>query len=102
MSIFQAVHWSSVGHPSAPDREILEYAGANRYVVFTHDLDFGMLLAAHKTSGPSVVQIRSQEVLPSVIGEVVLGAIRDAQPHLEKGALVTVDPLRQRIRMLPM
>jgi predicted nuclease of predicted toxin-antitoxin system len=79
----------------------LEFAGANRYVVFTHDLDFGMLLAAQKTSGPSVVQVRSQEVLPSAIGELVLRAIRDAQPHLEKGALVTVDPPRQRIRLLP-
>jgi len=52
-------------------------------------------------SGPSVIQLRSQEVLPSAIGETVLRAIRAAEPHLEKGAIVTVDPVRQRVRLLP-
>jgi predicted nuclease of predicted toxin-antitoxin system len=98
---FGAVHWSTVGQPSAPDREILEFAAANACIVFTHDLDFGMLLAVHQKSGPSVIQVRSQAVLPSDIGEAVLRAIRTAQPHLEKGALVTVDPIRHRIRLLP-
>ena len=96
-----AVHWSTIGEASAPDSEIMEYAVANGYVVFTHDLDFGMLLAAHKTSGPSVLQVRTQDVLPSGIGEAVLRAIRGARIALEKGALVTLDPGRQRIRILP-
>ena len=96
-----AVHCSTLGRPSAPEGEILEFAAANGYVVFTHDLDFGMLLAAHKTRGPSVLQIRSQDVLPSAIGTPVLRAIRAAQPHLEAGALVTVDPFHRRIRLLP-
>ncbi len=45
---FAAVHWSTVGHASAPDSEIMEFAVANGYIVFTHDLDFGMLLAAQR------------------------------------------------------
>src|ERR1035437_9484353 len=72
---FAAVHWSTVGHASAPDTEIMEFAVANGYIVFTHDLDFGMLLAAQRRTGPSVIQVRSQHVLPSAIGEVVLRAI---------------------------
>jgi predicted nuclease of predicted toxin-antitoxin system len=79
----------------------MEFAMANGWVVFTHDLDFGTLLAAHKTGGPSVIQVRSQDVLPSAIGEAVIRAIQTAQPHLEKGALITVDPTRHRIRLLP-
>ena len=98
---FAAVHWSTVGHASAPDTEIMEFAVVNGCIVFTHDLDFGMLLAAQRRTGPSVIQVRSQDVLPSAIGEVVLRAIRKAQPDLEKGALVTVDPARHRIRLLP-
>ena len=98
---FAAVHWSTVGQPSAPDQEILEFAVAAGYIVFTHDLDFGMLLAAYKTTAPSVIQLRSQDVLPSAIGEAALRAIRAAQLHLEAGALVTVDLFRQRIRLLP-
>ena len=99
---FAAIHWSTVGQPSAPDREILEFAVDNDCIVFTHDLDFGMLLAARKTTAPSVIQLRSQDVLPSTIGEAVLRAIRTAQPHLENGALVSVDPDHQRIRLLPL
>ena len=96
-----AVHWSEAGRPTSSDREILEFAAANGYVVFTHDLDFGTLLAIHEANGPSVIQVRAQDVLPSAIGEAVVRAIRVAQIHLEQGALVTVDPARERIRLLP-
>ena len=98
---FTATHWSTVGQPWAPDCEIMEFAAADGWIIFTHDLDFGTLLATHKTSGPSVVQVRSEDVLPSAVGDAVLRAIWCAQPHLEKGALVTVDPIRHRIRLLP-
>lgn len=61
----EALHWSNVGRASAPDAEIMEFAGAKRFVVFTHDLDFGTLLATRKAAGPSVIQVRTQDVLPS-------------------------------------
>jgi predicted nuclease of predicted toxin-antitoxin system len=98
---FEAVHWSTVGRPSAADSEIFDFAATNGWIVFTHDLDFGMLLAVLRTNRPSVIQVRSQDVLPSAIGEIVLRAIRTAEPHLEAGALVTVDSFRHRIRLLP-
>jgi predicted nuclease of predicted toxin-antitoxin system len=41
-----AVHWSSVGDPRSSDRFIMEWASTNGYIVFTHDLDFGAILAA--------------------------------------------------------
>jgi len=37
---YHAVHWSDVGTASAADSEILDYAAAHNFVVFTHDLDF--------------------------------------------------------------
>jgi hypothetical protein len=40
----EAVHWSSLGAASAPDTEIMAYAGARGYVVLTHDLDFSAIL----------------------------------------------------------
>jgi predicted nuclease of predicted toxin-antitoxin system len=49
-----AIHWSSVGDPRATDREIMDWARANQYIVFTHDLDFGMLLAITGVEGPIV------------------------------------------------
>jgi predicted nuclease of predicted toxin-antitoxin system len=97
----EAVHWSTVGLPTAPDSQILQHAAANGFVVFTHDLDFGTLLAAGKSRGPSVMQIRTQDVLPASIGTVVLQALNASREHLESGAIVTIDPARNRIRLLP-
>jgi predicted nuclease of predicted toxin-antitoxin system len=50
----QAVHWSTLGAKNATDFEIMVYAGANDYVVITHDLDFGAILAATHGKKPSV------------------------------------------------
>jgi predicted nuclease of predicted toxin-antitoxin system len=36
---------------SSPDAEILDYAETHGFVLFTHDLDFGMLLAARGRQG---------------------------------------------------
>jgi predicted nuclease of predicted toxin-antitoxin system len=68
---FEAIHWSSVGAASAADAEIMDHAGASGSVIFTHDLDFGMLLAMRGSGGPSVVQIRTQNVLPAAVGLLV-------------------------------
>lgn len=68
---WQAVHWSTVGDPRATDRVIMEWARTHQYVVFTHDLDFGMLLALTHADGPSVIQVRVQDVLPSYLEEEV-------------------------------
>lgn len=98
---YHTVHWSDVGAASAADSEILDYAAAHDFVVFTHDLDFGALLAAQKARGPSVIQLRAQDVLPAAAGDSVLRAIQAALTHLEEGAFVTVDLFRQRVRLLP-
>lgn len=98
---FPSVHWSAVGAASAPDSEIMAHASANGFVVLTHDLDFGILLATQRARLPSVIQVRAQDVLPTSIGELVVSALRASQTHLEAGALVTVDPSRNRIRLLP-
>ena len=52
---FEAKHWSSLGATNAPDTTIMAFARANQYVVLTHDLDFGSILAATNGGKPSVV-----------------------------------------------
>jgi len=61
---WEAVHWSAVGNPRAPDGELMTWAVTHRHIVFTHDLDFGAMLASTQAAGPSVPQLRSQKVLP--------------------------------------
>jgi predicted nuclease of predicted toxin-antitoxin system len=99
---FEAVHWSTVGAPNAPDRELMSYAVAHDCVVLTHDLDFGAILAATQGAKPSVVQVRSGDVSPQAIAAQVVAALRQMQAELGAGALVTIDPGRTRLRVLPL
>lgn len=99
---WSAVHWSTVGNPQATDRTLMQWAQVNQYVVFAHDLDFGTILALTHASGPSVIQVRGQNVLPDHMGSLVIAAIRQHEAELEQGALVVVDEHRQRVRVLPL
>jgi len=53
-----ASHWSTIGLFNAPDREVLLWAKANGCLLFTHDLDFGAILAATgpRTTGTLVLK----------------------------------------------
>jgi predicted nuclease of predicted toxin-antitoxin system len=99
---WEAQHWSAVGGPSASDSEILEYASKEGFVVFTHDLDFGTLLAHRRVVTPSVIQLRGQEVTPTEVGSVIAAVLRDFGAELDSGALITVTSSRTRVRILPL
>lgn len=43
----------------------------NGYVIFTHDLDFGAMLALSRIESPSVLQVRARNVLPDHLGTEV-------------------------------
>jgi predicted nuclease of predicted toxin-antitoxin system len=98
---FECVHWSDVGEFTAADSIIMAYATEHGYTIFTHDMDFGSLLAATRAHGPSVIQIRTQNVLPEAMGASVVNAIRQFAEELQRGALITVDPYHSRARILP-
>jgi predicted nuclease of predicted toxin-antitoxin system len=71
---FSGVHWSTVGRLDAPDVEIMAYAANNDFVVLTHDLDFSAILAATQRKKPSVVQIRADNLNPTIIGDPLIAA----------------------------
>jgi len=97
----EAVHWSNIGDPRARDTVIMEWARTNEYIVFTHDLDFGSMLAVTGAETPSVIQVRTQDVLPASIETLIISALRQFESELEQGALVTVDQAQSRVRILP-
>ena len=94
-------HWANVGNPRATDRAIMDWAEANGYIVFTHDLDFGTILALTHKSGPSVLQVRGDDVLPDHLGSTVIAALQQHEAELAAGALVVVEVRRNRVRVLP-
>ena len=55
--------------------------------VFTHDLDFGALLAATSAEGPSVIQVRTQDVTLQHLEGIITGALRQHAKLLEGGEL---------------
>jgi predicted nuclease of predicted toxin-antitoxin system len=99
---WEAVHWSTVGDPRATDREIMDWAKANGYVVFTHDLDFGALLAATRAAGPSVIQVRTQDVSPGYLAALLDSLLSKYRPELEGSALIVFDAASTRVRILPL
>jgi predicted nuclease of predicted toxin-antitoxin system len=98
---FDAVHWSAVGDPRASDSELMAWARANGCLVFTHDMDFGALLAATRAKGPSVLQVRVKNTMPSAIGADVVRVLHLRREAIELGALVTIDKSNARVRVLP-
>ena len=96
-----AVHWSMVGNPRASDRAIMDWAVMHEYVVMTHDLDFGAMLALSHAKGPSVLQVRAEDVLPDHLEGSVIAALKQHAGDLASGALVVVDESRSRVRVLP-
>jgi predicted nuclease of predicted toxin-antitoxin system len=99
---WQTRHWRDVGAPDATDVEIMAWAKAQGYCVVTNDLDFSAILAATRASGPSVVQIRGQDISPATLGETLVAVLNGAQNSLRRGAILTLDVHSSRVRTLPL
>ena len=98
---FEAIHWSEVGDLDASDSQILDYAKRNDFVVFTHDLDFGDILAVTGANSPSVIQIRTENTTPEFLLDTLVNTLNQFKSRLHKGALITVDFAKVRARILP-
>lgn len=99
---FEAAHWYHIGAPNAPDIELFAWARESKYIVFTHDLDFGALLAATRAESPSVFQIRTDDVSPDALAPRAIDLLHRFTPQLSSGSLVVVDEMRERVRILPL
>ena len=98
---WDSLHWSEVGNATAPDHEIMGWALRDQRVVLTHDLDFGAMLAATGAFGPSVVQVRTQDVRSTTLASLLIPVLRRYESELIAGALLVVDQARSRVRLLP-
>lgn len=102
ISGFPAVHWSNIGPPTASDHELMHWAAQHGSVVLTADLDFPAILAATEGRSPSVVVLRGDDLTPAALGASVLAAIRQMEPELGAGAILSVDVQQARLRVLPL
>ena len=93
-----------IGRPSASRRPLIARScrgRANHFVPLTHDLDFSAILAAGAEAGPSVVQLRMQDLLSERALAVIVTAVNAHADVIERGALMSIDESGARVRILP-
>jgi predicted nuclease of predicted toxin-antitoxin system len=102
---WETAHWHEVGEPNAPDApdaEIMVWARDHGYCVVPNDLDFSAILAATRAEGPSVVQIRAQDLAPTTLARTLVPVLRQHAADLASGAILTLDARGSRVRTLPL
>ena len=98
---FEAVHLHELNLDRLRDVEIVTKARHEGYIILTHDLDFGELLAISGAEVPSVVIFRLQDMRPDNVNGYLRVLITEHCSVLAEGAVVAVSEGRIRVRKLP-
>jgi predicted nuclease of predicted toxin-antitoxin system len=97
-----AVHVRSLGLLHADDDVIFDRAAVEDRVLVTADADFGTLLALRSSREPSVIQFRGEgSRKPDELSRTLLANLPQLEHSLENGSIVTFEPARVRVRLLP-
>jgi len=80
------------------DEVIIKKAYKENRILVTADKDFGELIFLKKMEPPTI--IRLVNVRAKIQGEVLLRLIQLYKEDIEKGAIITVDTYRVRVRRL--
>ena len=94
--------WSDIGSPKAKDTEIMEYARNNDFIVLTFDLDFSAILSMTRELKPSIAQIRASVIYADKAVDLISIALLRHKDDLQKGAILSIDLNKARIRLLPL
>ena len=91
-----------MGLQHADDEVIFDRAAVERRVLVSADADFGTLLVVRSSRQPSVIQVRGEgSRKPDALARTLLANLPQLQDSLESGCIVTFEPARVRVRMLP-
>ena len=97
-----AIHVRSVGLQHADDDAIFDRAAVEGRILVTADADFGTLLAVRSSRQPSVIQFRGEgSRKPDALARTLLANLPQLVDSLENGCIVTFEPARVRVRLLP-
>lgn len=96
-----AIHTGEIGLATADDPTLIRFAEQQDRVVVTLDSDFHALLALSGAAKPSVIRIRIEGLRAELLVRLLKALLAERSDELDRGALVTVQPRRIRIRYLP-
>lgn len=97
-----ATHIRTLGLQRADDAVIFERAAAEDRVLVSTDTDFGALLATRSAQKPSVIQFRGRSSRqPDALAHAIVSNLVQLADALVTGSIVTFEPSRVRVRVLP-
>ncbi len=98
---YESIHLFSLGLHQLPDSKILKKARNEGYILLTHDLDFGELVAASQAKLPSVIIFRLKNMHPDEVNRHLNVIITNHTTALEQGVVISVTNNQIRLRSLP-
>lgn len=87
--------------PQATDPQIVEFAIDQQRCILCFDLGFGGLVALSGEQQPSVITFRINRHTSSAIIGILEDVLPIIEPHVTRGSLITIEPNRIRVRLLP-
>lgn len=97
------MHVRNLGLAKAEDDVIFDRAASEARILVSADTDFGTLLAMRASSKPSVILFRhGAEHRPLLQVDLLRDNLPTLVESLEAGAIVTIEPTRIRVRLLPL
>jgi predicted nuclease of predicted toxin-antitoxin system len=87
-------------HATAPDAELVLLAASEGRVVLTQDLDFAAIVATSGLDAPSVITLRLASSRVDHVNGVLRRVLPAVESEVRRGALVTIDERRVRVRAL--
>ncbi len=96
-----AVHLRDEGLHRLSDIDITKKARKEGRIIITFDLDFGDIMAASGEISPSVIILRLDDQRPQQVNNRLGQVLAESYQSLIKGAVISVDENRHRVRMLP-
>ena len=97
----EALHLHERGLERLSDADILTMAREDGYVLLTHDLDFGELVAESGARLPSVVTFRLRNMRSDNVNRHIHALLDQHGEKLLSGVMITVSEGSIRVRRLP-
>ena len=96
-----AVHLRDQALQQLANGEIFRKAVSEKRTVLTFDLDFSEIAALTRGQQASLIVLRLQDARHQHVIERLSAVLADSASALEKGAVISVEEARHRIRYLP-
>ena len=95
------IHLSEQGLQCMLDVDVFKKAKGEKRIILTMDLDFGQIVAASKTTSPSVVVFRLSNERSENINKRLEELLSKCSNDMREGSIISVSDNNIRVRHLP-